>query len=235
MLAEGVVDARIVQREFSRDPLFLVKVVGDAHVALDREMVEGIRVFEHRLDAGEELRCRPEHAGLLEHDAGVVVERGDAIAADAADRAVEAQLLRLPEQVAVPPVAFEPQPFGVRERAADAEKARLALAHLDVDRNIAVGVEAVALLHGHAVEDFQTKQAIAGIVDLLRRIFPAALEAGHVFREIAVDLVGALDGRVAITGHGPGGNGKRDVQRRGGVVGDDLAIRHLGKRPALFL
>ena len=97
VLAEGVGDPRMVEGEFRRDPLPLVEVVGDADVAFDREIIIGVRVLEHRLDAGEELRCRPQHARLLEHDAGIVIERGKAVVADAADRTIDAQLLGLAE------------------------------------------------------------------------------------------------------------------------------------------
>lgn len=138
------------------------------------------------------------------------------------------------EQIAVAPITFEAEPLGVGKGAANAEIARLALAHFDADRDVAVGVETVGLLQRHAVEDFQPEQPVARLVDLFRRILAAALQAGHVFSEITVDLFGALDRGVAVAGNRPGRHGQRHVERRGGVVGNDLAIRHIGQRPAFL-
>ena len=235
MFAESVVNPGIVERYFRRHRLLLVQFIGQADAALDREVVVGVRVLEHRLDVGEELRRRPDHAGLLEHDAGIVVELADAVGADAADGAVYAQFLGVAEQVAVAPVPLEPEPVDGGIGTADTEETGLALTHPDIDRDVAVGVELVGLLEGDAVEHFERQQPVARVADLLGRVLPAPFQPGHVFGEVAIHLVGALDGGGAVAGHRAGRDRQRHIERRGGVVGDDLAIRDLGQWPALFL
>ena len=184
---------------------------------------------------GEELRGRPDHARLLEHDACIIVQLRKIVGADTADRTVDAQLFSPPEQVAVAPIAFQPQTFRIGNRAADAKIARLALADLNGDGNVAVGIELVGFLERDAVEHFKPEQPLARLIDLLGRVLRAALQAGHVFGKFAIDLLGALDSRVAEAGNRAGSDGQCHVERRGLVVGHDLAVGDLRKRPALFL
>ena len=190
----------------------------------------------HDLRSRKELRGRSDHARLFEHDRGVVVELAIvAGVADAADRAFDAQLLGATEQVPVPPETFDPEPLGVGVGRTDAVVALLALAHFDADRDCAVAVEFSALLNADAVEDAEIEQAVPRVLDLLRRVGVAALQAGHIACEVAIDLVGSFDRGVAIAGDRPGLDGERHVECRGRMVGDDVAVGHLGKRAAFFL
>ena len=54
-------------------------------------------------------------------------------------------LSALAEQVAVAPIALQAETLGVGKRRADAVVTQLALADLDIDRDVAAGVQRVGL------------------------------------------------------------------------------------------
>ena len=141
---EEVVDVLVFQRDFDRSALLARELVGQAGRDLGREAVVGVRVFVDGAEPREEFRIRPDDAGLLEQDRGIVVELADILdilVADAADRAFDAQRLGAAEEVAVAPIAFDAQPLGAGNGCADTVVTQLALADLDLDRDLAACVE----------------------------------------------------------------------------------------------
>src|SRR5690606_6776682 len=132
VLAETVSNPGIVERNFSRYGLLPGEFVGQANLTLDREPVIGVRMLVHGIQIGEELGCGADHARLFEHDAGIIVQLGYVIGADAADRSGYSQLFGASEEIAVAPISLQAQPFGIRGRRAKPEISELAFAHLDI-------------------------------------------------------------------------------------------------------
>jgi hypothetical protein len=200
--------------------------------SLRRRHPVGVGRLPVALQAEREVCHRIEHRGLLER-AGQAVVGIEGAAEQPRNRAANLQLLRPAEEVAVPPVGFEAESFGVGIDDAAADYVPLRLRHRNGHRDGTVGVERRAGADAHAGEYAKIAQSALGPPRHQRRIRPVA-EAGAPGDQLGIDPLGTGHADPAEIRGGTRVDDERHIEGPAAMVGDRVALADRGEGMSLL-
>ncbi len=202
----------------------------DAGVAA--EALVGVRVLPHHTELAEKIGIDVEDARLGEGRADVELQLLQALDADLRDGAIHPEPLAFSEQVAMSPIGLHLHAIDGRSGDGSAEKARLALGHLDRDGDAAAVVGMLAFDHAHAFDALEFTQTIARVFQISRIEPLTRLERGLVGNALGIEIDRSRHVDPTVNGGLPRLDDEANVDHRALVVRNNVFLGDLSKRVA---
>ena len=170
---------------------------------------------------------------IVELDITVILDQWPVIVNEKADIGIKAQPFGSAEEIPMRPIGMDARAVDSRIARRHAEEARLALGHLDEDRDVAVGVERFGLADAHRTQRLDAPDGFARIGDLPGRVALALFEMDEGAHDRRIDILGAGYGHRADPRLGAWIDNEDEIHLAALMEDGRLRLSDFGVRPRL--